>query len=335
LFVLFALFSVVSAQTATQCMQFCMDYNATCAGLATGNDIYTGLTTGDLTACQDECAKFPMDANCPDGAISNAAMCGTGNSWGCRRYHLNVAMDITMPGNNVTHCPHTTPLSSPTSSITAADALTGTVCKTTINGTGITQNGFVADFCNQVTNACSAWLNTLDNAKCVSYFSHVNMATDVSNYPDGTNRKFPLPSLTGSGLPCRRYHAQVARMSTTNAQEHCKHPLFGADACGSPCDQLCSMGPAICPSSFDANCMADCTSQVPVAVDPDYKVVTNKDIVCRLYHLAVASESAQLNTDHCSHATIVSTPDTCGGAGTLSVSALLIVALALITKFSS
>jgi glutamate synthase domain-containing protein 2 len=138
-------------------------------------------------------------------------------------------------------------------------------------------------------------------------------------------------------LPCRRYHAQVARGSATAATDHCKHALFGADACGSPCQQLCSMGPAICPQSFDANCMTDCANKVPAAVDPTYKNVTNRDVVCRLYHLAVASESAQLNTDHCPHASIASTADTCAtaGAATLSVSALFIAVLALITKFSS
>jgi len=331
LFALLVLVSVVSAQNPTDCMAFCSDYNTTCMALATSNDVYT-----DMSACQDECMKYPVDANCPTG--SDPVACASGNSYGCRRYHLNVAMNAT--GNAPTHCPHTTPLSSPTSTITASDAYMGTVCKTTFNALNATgQNGLVADFCNQVVSACSAWLNTLDMAKCVSYYFWITGSTDVSNYPDGTNRKFPVAAVTGAGLPCRRYHAQVARVSTANAKEHCKHALFGADACGSPCDQLCSMGPAICPGSFDANCMADCTSKVPVAVDPDYQVVTNRDIVCRLYHLAVSSESAQLNTDHCAHASINSTADTCAsmtaGASTLSVSAFFIVALALITKFSS
>jgi hypothetical protein len=331
LLVLFALFSLAAAQNPTDCMAFCTDYNMTCMALATGNDVYT-----DMQACQDECMKYPSDANCPDG--SDPAMCAVGNTYGCRRYHLNVAMNAT--GNAPIHCPHTTPVSSPSTSLTASDALTGTVCHGNITALPATgQNGLVADFCNQVTSACSAWLNTLDMAKCYSYYYYITGAMDVSQYPDGTNHKFPLASVTGPGLPCRRYHAQVARVSTANAKEHCKHALFGADACGSPCDQLCSMGPAICPSSFDSNCMADCTSKVPVAVDPDYQVVTNRDIVCRLYHLAVASESPQLNTDHCSHASINSTADTCasttGGAATLSVSALFIAALALITKFSS
>jgi len=303
-------------------------------GLNAANDVYT-----DMTACENECMKYPIDSNCVDGVDPTA--CASGNSWGCRRYHLNVAMDTTTAGNDVTHCPHTTPLSSPTSSITAAGALTGTVCKSTftaLNSTG--QNGLVADFCNQVTSACASWLNTLDMAKCVSYFYWVTDATDVSMYPDGTNRKFPLPNINGVGLPCRRYHAQVARGSATAATDHCKHALFGADACGSPCQQLCSMGPAICPNHFDAaTCMSDCaSSKVPAAVDSTYKNVTNRDVVCRLYHLAVASESPQLNADHCSHASIASTADTCAnlaGAATLSVSAIFIAVLALLTKFSS
>jgi len=330
---LLALFSVVSAQNAADCATFCTDYNTTCMGLNAANDVYT-----DMTACEDECMKYPVDANCPDG--SDPTLCATGNSWGCRRYHLNVAMDTTTPGNDVTHCPHTTPLSSPTSSITASGALTGTVCKTTYNALNATgQNGLVADFCNQVVSACPSWLNTLDQAKCTSYFFWINDATNVASYPDGTNRKFPLPNINGDGLPCRRYHAQVARGSAQAAIDHCKHALFGADACGSPCQQLCSMGPTICPQSFDtATCMADCTSKVPAPVDATYKNVTNRDVVCRLYHLAVASESAQLNTDHCPHASIASTADTCAtqaGAATLSVSALFIAALAMLAKFSS
>jgi len=332
LFALFALFSVVSAQTGPQCDTFCTDYMATCMPLATGNDIYT-----DAMACKDECMRYPVDANCEDGV--DATMCASGNSWGCRRYHLNVAMDTTTPGNAATHCPHTTPLSSPSTSLTATDALTGTVCKTTITSlpTAPAQNGLVADFCNQVTSGCTAWLNTLDMAKCVSYFSYVTDATDVSQYPDGTSRKFPLSPFTSSGLPCRRYHAQVARTSADNAMVHCKHALFGAEGCGSACQQLCTMGPAICPGSFNTStCMNDCANKVPGPVDPTYQNVENKDIVCRLYHLAVASKSPQENQDHCSHASIASTLDTCGnGAATLSVSALFIAALALITKFSS
>jgi hypothetical protein len=331
LFALFALFAVASAQTQADCDGFCTNYTATCMPLATANDIYN-----NTQACVDECMRFPVDANCMEGDINDPTNCGSGNSWGCRRYHLNVAMTAGMAAS---HCPHTTPLSSPSTSITASDALTGTLCKTTVTSLpNVMQNGLVADFCNQVTSACSAWMNTLDMAKCVSYYSFISGATDVGNYPDGSNRKFPLAPIVGSGLPCRRYHAQVARSSLDNADAHCKHALFGADACGTPCEQLCSMGPAICPGSFDAACMSDCadTNKVPAAVDPLYKVVTNRDIVCRLYHLAVASKSPQENTDHCSHATIASTPDTCAsGAATLSVSVLFVAALSLITKFSS
>jgi hypothetical protein len=334
LFAVFALFSVVSAQTATQCMQFCTDYNTTCM-MANGamGDIYM-----NMQACQDECMKFPQDSNCPDGDISNAAACGAGNSWGCRRYHLNVAMSNSSdPSVAMTHCPHSTPLSSPTADITAANAITGTQCGSPVNGTA--QNGLVADFCNQVTasGVCGSYLGGLDMTKCVQFYGRIGGNMDTSNYADGTNRKFPLAATSGSGLSCRRYHAQVARSSPANAMEHCPHALFGADACGSNCETLCTLGMAICPAQFNSSCMADCASKVPAAMN--YTVITNRDIVCRLYHLSVASTSASAATTHCIHASIASTKDTCAtkksSASTASFSALLIVALALITKFSS
>jgi len=279
--------------------------------------------------------RYPMDSNCPDGV--DPTMCASGNSWGCRRYHLDVAMSNTSSTNNVTHCPHTTPLSSPTTSLSDPNALTGTVCNSHAMLNYTAQNGLVADFCNQATSACSNFLGGLDMTKCVSFFTHVESATDVSQYPDGTNRKFPLLPTTGAGLPCRRYHIQVARTSAANAATHCPHALFGDDTCGSTCEQLCTMGAAICPNDFNSNCMSDCANKVPGPVDPTFVTITNKDIVCRVYHLSVASESAANNAGHCSHATIKSTPATCGtsGAATLSVSALFIAALTLITKFSS
>jgi len=330
LFALFALFSVVSAQTATDCTAFCTDYNMTCMGVAPANDIYM-----DMTACEKECMKFPMVASCATGDITDPTNCGSGNSWGCRRYHLNVAMDTADPTNPATHCPHTTPLSSPTADITAADAITMTQCGTLVNGT-TAKNGLVADFCNQATTVCNSYLGGLDVSKCVPFYSHVSGNTDVANYPNGVNRKFPLVSTPGNGLPCRRYHVQVARESTgASINDHCVHALFGDGACGTTCETYCQMGESICPNDFDANCMTDCTNKVPEPVD--FAVITNKDLVCRIYHMSVASQSAANAADHCSHATIMSTPETCGedGAASLSISAFFIAALALITKFSS
>jgi len=322
---------VVSAQTATDCTQFCTDYNMTCMNV-TGNmnDIY-----GDMAACEAECMKFPVDGNCQTGDIADPTNCGSGNSWGCRRYHLNVAMDTSNAANPATHCPHTTPLSSPTADISAADAVTMTQCGTLVNGTTM-KNGLVADFCNQVTTVCNKYLGTLDVNKCVPFYSHIGAAMDVTNYPNGVNRKFPLTAVQGDGLPCRRYHAQVARSSTgASIDDHCVHALFGDGLCGTTCSTLCTLGEAICPDMFDATtCMTDCADNVPEAVD--YAEIDNKDIVCRIYHLSVASMSAANAAIHCPHATIMSTPDFCGnGAATLSVSALFIAALALITKFSS
>jgi hypothetical protein len=329
LFALLALFSVVSAQNAADCMQFCTDYNMTCMGAppASTNDIYT-----DMQSCQNECMKFPVDTACPTGDINQASVCGSGNSYGCRRYHLNVAMNVTAdPMNPQTHCPHTSPLSAPSSDLVPATAVTGTQCGMQVNGTS-GKNGLVADFCNQVSPVCNKYLGGLDMTKCNTFFSHVDEATNVANYPNGVARKFPLAAITGSGLPCRRYHAQVARGSTgTEVDDHCTHALFGAGACGTTCEQYCTMGERICPAQFDANCAADCAT---LALG-NYAVITGNNLVCRVYHMAVSAGSADAAAAHCDHSSIVSTPDTCGGASTLSVSALFLAALALITKFSS
>jgi hypothetical protein len=322
LLALFVLLSLASAQTAQDCTQFCTDYMATCMPLATMNDIYT-----DMNACQDECMKYPNDPNC-DGTTVCA-----GNTFGCRRYHLNVAMNTTAdPTNPMTHCPHTTPLSSPTANISATNALSGTVCATAVPNA--MQNGLVADFCNTVTNAavCGGYLGGLTEDKCVAFYQHVEGAMDTAHYPDGTNIKFPLTAVSGLGLPCRRYHAQVAR---ADPNPHCMHALFGDDGCGSTCQTYCMLLEQVCPTFYDmATCESDC-AEIPEPTD--WMSITGKDIGCRIYHMSVASMSAAANTDHCPHASIESTPDTCGesGAATATFSALLIAALAVVTKFSS
>jgi len=331
LLALFALFAVASSQNPADCAQFCSDYNVTCMGLALANDIYA-----TMQACMNECMMFPMDNNCLDGDVSNPTACGSGNSYGCRRYHLNVANMST--ANAGTHCPHTTPLSSPTALInTDPNAVNGTVCNTTVMGQ--MQNGLLSDFCNQVVNprVCGSYLNGLTESTCVEFYEHLVGTTDVSNYADGTGssppRQFPLAAVNGNTLACRRYHVQVARDSGDTAT-HCPHALMGGTTggCSSDCDFYCAMGTLICPSEFNSNCMSDCSSKVPTAMN--YSITTNKDIVCRMYHLSVASQSAANAMMHCPHTSIKSTADTCGAAG-LSFSALLIAALALVTKFAS
>jgi hypothetical protein len=330
LLALFALFAVASSQNQADCTQFCADYNVTCMGLASANDIYK-----DMQACMNECMMFPMDINCPLGDVNNPSACGSGNSYGCRRYHLNVANMSTT--NAPIHCPHSTPLSSPTADITATDALTGTYCNTTVMGQ--MQNGLLSDFCNQVVNprVCQSYLNGLTESTCVEFYGHLMGTTDVSNYADGTARQFPLAAVSGNTLACRRYHVQVARDSGDTAT-HCPHALMGGTTggCSSDCEFYCAMGTLICPSQFNsATCMSDCATKVPAAMN--YTIINNKDVVCRMYHLSVASQSAANANMHCPHTSIMSTTDTCGtgGAAGLSFSALLIAALALVTKFAS
>jgi hypothetical protein len=199
------------------------------------------------------------------------------------------------------------------------------------------QNGLLADFCNQASRTCNGYLGGLTMDRCMQFYQHLDGITDVSMYADGTNLKFPLMPTAGSSsaLPCRRYHVQVGRDGTaTEAMQHCTHALFGAEQCGTNCATYCMLGEAICPDMFDTNCITDCANKVPAAMD--YMNISNPDIVCRMYHLSVASTPGKA-AEHCPHTTIMSTPDKCGtaGAATLSVSALFIAALTLITKFSS
>jgi hypothetical protein len=332
LLALFALFAVASSQNAADCTQFCSDYNVTCMGLAQANDIYA-----TMQACMNECMMFPVDSNCPLGDINNPSACGSGNSYGCRRYHLNVANSSTT--NAPIHCPHSTPLSSPTADINAPNALNETQCNTTVNGE---QNGLLSDFCNQVVNprVCGSYLNGLTESTCVEFYEYLAGTTDVSNYADGTGsnppRQFPLAAVSGNTLACRRYHVQVARDGGDTAT-HCPHALMGGSTggCSTDCEFYCAMGTQICPSQFNSNCMSDCSTKVPAAMN--YSVIDNKDVVCRMYHLSVASQSAANAMTHCPHTSIMSTTNTCGtgGAAGLSFSALLIAALALVTKFAS
>jgi hypothetical protein len=200
----------------------------------------------------------------------------------------------------------------------------------------VPQNGFLADFCNQVVTTCSAYLSGMTYQTCVQFYSHTAGLTDLSTYPDGTSRKFPMMAATGATLPCRRYHIQVARVPA-NTMEHCPHALFGAGSCSTNCETYCMLGKAICPTQFtmtQADCESSCANLPTVS---DYTVISNKDVVCRMYHLSVAVQNAANNAEHCPHTSIMSTGATCGSGadGTASFSALLIAALALVTKFAS
>jgi hypothetical protein len=244
-----------------------------------------------------ECNAFQNDPNCLDGVSATA--CAGGNSYGCRRYHLNVAM--TDAASAATHCPHATPLSPSTTDITVATALNGPCTTAADTATNIVQNGLLDDFCNQLVTTCSAYLTT-SVPQCLSTYQHIMGATSTAAQPDGVTRTFPVVGPTsGATLGCRRYHVTVAR---SDAAGHCTHAVTGDGACGSNCDAFCALVLGACTGTNVqwpdmTACMSACGA-VPAA-NPT-TVTSGNTIFCRFYHASVASTSAANAAIHCPHA---------------------------------
>jgi len=205
-------------------------------------------------------------------------------------------------------------------------------------------NGLLADFCNQVTytGACAAYLNGLSMTACLRVYQWVGGTTDVSMYPGAAGRKFPLNATTSvTTLPCRRYHASVARTSAAAATTHCPHALFGADTCGSTCETYCNVVMGVCTganaqytgSSAMSDCMSACGNFMAA---PDYLNNTGNTAQCRIYHASIASGSASLATTHCPH-TGPSGGGVCidatGAAAGVSASFVVVAALAVLAKY--
>jgi hypothetical protein len=285
-----ALLAVVSAQK--DCTSFCTDYLATCnSAVPAGFPVYT-----DAAGCMAECNAWPVDPSCLDGV--NATLCGAGNSWGCRRYHLNVAM--TDAASAATHCPHATPLGPFTTDLTAANALTGPCTTASDTAKNIVQNGLLDEFCDNLITTCGQYLTTSID-QCLSTFRYLPGAMDASYQPNGTT-KFPLTNPTsGFNMPCRGYHLTVAR---SNPAAHCVHAVTGDDACGSNCDAFCALVMGACTGtnvqySTTAACMTACGAWPATNAT---MITSGNSVFCRFYHASVASTSASNAATHCPHA---------------------------------
>jgi len=335
-----------AASAQMNCTQFCIDYNNTCGMMSTVTwtiaapifNVYTGLQD-----CINECMEYPIDNNCLDGNSTTTPACMTPmNSYGCRRYHLNVAM--TSYSFAMNHCPHPTPLSSPTLDITAANALTGTTCVSAMefNTTNMVYpiNGLLADFCNSAVGGCASYMQGLTPSRCVALYNALPGVTDISMYPGAGGRMFPLNATSGTfTLPCRRYHVSVARQSPTLGMTHCPHALFGQGVCGTDCEGYCVAVMSICTGANSqyngSNAATDCANACAgFALSTNYTQFTGNTVQCRMYHVSVASDSAANAAYHCPHA-----GPTGGGvcvhsaaAGT-TASFVVVAALAVLAKY--
>jgi hypothetical protein len=209
-------------------------------------------------------------------------------------------------------------------------------------------NGLLADFCNQVVapGTCSAYLNGLTMTTCIRVYQYVGGITDTSMYPGAGGRKFPLnaTAATVTELPCRRYHASVARTSANNSAIHCPHALFGDGQCGSTCQTYCNVVMGVCTGANSqyngSSAMSDCMSACGgFRVSTDYlnNITSGNTAQCRVYHASVATGSAALAMTHCPH-TGASGGGVCvdaagGGAAGVSASFVVVAALAVLAKF--
>lgn len=101
---------------------------------------------------------------------------------------------------------------------------------------------------------------------------------------------------SGDTVGCRDYHAEAAK---SDAALHCAHAgPFGGDACGTLCENFCTLAVATCKTEYpDAtSCMTDCMGYAKM---PAYSYqATGDNFACRAYHLTAAVADA---ATHCAH----------------------------------
>jgi hypothetical protein len=118
----------------------------------------------------------------------------------------------------------------------------------------------------------------------------------------------PAAAMEGDTLGCHTYHATAA---AADAAVHCPHAgPSGGMVCGGLCENFCGIAMSACPGQFanPAECMTECAMW---ATTPLYSTMetSGNSYACRLYHLTVASSSADMAAVHCPH--IVTASPTC------------------------
>jgi hypothetical protein len=123
----------------------------------------------------------------------------------------------------------------------------------------------------------------------------------------GTFTPGTVGDASGATLGCHLYHG--GDPSKSAPATHCAHagPL-GDGVCGDDCDNFCATALAVCSSQATppytdlADCKTKCAAYADTTKVPFNASVTSGDsLACRMYHLSVASSSADLAQTHCSH----------------------------------
>jgi hypothetical protein len=170
--------------------------------------------------------------------------------------------------------PATEPTTSPTSGATDPTAGAAPTC---------------ADYCTAITANCAApQAQYADMAGCMGSCAAFDIGT--------------LADTAGNTVGCRTYHAGAAK-DMMMPEVHCVHAgPGGAGPCGTNCEGFCDIALSACPAIYAdaAACAADCATFMDT--EPfDATDVAGNTLACRLYHLTVASSSADNAAIHCAH----------------------------------
>jgi hypothetical protein len=268
-----------SAAETLHCGHASPSGNNVCTGLPTASDFCDdfigtcGTSAGWSTAGQCELAVPSFIAGSYPTQVS-------GNTFGCRAYHLGVAKAQSVPAAQAAHCAHASP--------TGTDANGVQPCAGS--------QAPVASFCSDFISTCGTGNGWADSAACVSE------ATGYVRGVVGDTASF-------NTLECRIYHLTVAKQQANASLRtaHCSHasragvtpicePLpSAADFCSTFLD-VCSVTGAW---STQQGCING-FSIVPRGFQGDLSGDTQG---CRLYHLGAAMMGVSPGTTaHCTHA---------------------------------
>lgn len=249
------------------------------AGVCTASTAVAYDTTAN---CLTECAGFAVGINHFETS---------GNSLGCRTYHLRVAAASDSDYRTV-HCPH-------------ASSSGGNVCvgNVTVNCFG---------FCTDAINTCA-------DQTSPPYASFSECKDFCSTFTSGDLTPGQQTETSGDTLGCRSYHLSVAMQSASDADTHCAH--IGQQTggyCGTYCENMCTTIQAACVTDSTYTnqqyaSKAACVTSCGAMVDGTSETASEDSRMCRNYHAKVSwllrdqltGAGIPYQTAHCPHTGIL------------------------------
>ena len=165
-----------------------------------------------------------------------------------------------------------------------------------------------AVYCRQITDTCTG-----ENAQYASEESCLDLCAGYG-WPAGS-----IEVDDDNTIGCRTKHAQYAALAANDGEAaqvaaHCRHAgPTGGDVCGRWCDVYCDAALHICQTDPLYEEIEQCRGVCEGISDEGLPGDTvGNSVQCRIYHLGAASDGGVAEVAHCPHASVESTPDTCG-----------------------